>query len=97
MTIETEKNAAIIGTDVEVGGVTSATIPRNTVTDNKLVVSEVGDSNKYTFIIYIYVEETKLKRGNIRRVIFSPHSDGIVNPRTLLNRKRMLGMIQFIP
>lgn len=42
MTIETEKKAPIMGTDCEVGGVTSATIPRKTVTDSRLVVSEWG-------------------------------------------------------
>ena len=68
----------------EVGGVTSATIPRKTVTERRFVIS-------------INIESFVLSLKNIRRVIFSPHSGGMVNPMTLLKEIRIEGIIQFSP
>ena len=42
--MEAEKKAAMAGTDSDVGGVTSATMPRKTVTESKLVISETNES-----------------------------------------------------
>ena len=36
-----DKKAPMTGIDSEVGGVTSETMPRNTVTDRRLVISEI--------------------------------------------------------
>lgn len=90
----------MIGTDVEVGGVTSATIPKNTVTESRFVVSKHQSINQLADKKSMPLSKRKTDKQtdkHLRSVIFSPHSAGIVKPRTLLNRNNIDGMIQFIP
>lgn len=52
----------MIGTDVEVGGVTSATIPKNTVTESRFVVSKHQSINQLIKKVCLSVSERQTNR-----------------------------------